>query len=613
MELALLVLERLFCSSHAVFKAARMGMHHTLILCSAALEAERSKLVLTILSGFLQHPSGVCLLLECGALEPCVNDLLKLYRGTGAGVDGSPVDGVLGEVRDVPMDLAFAHEQGESPRDAPTFQVVVAALASHPGGLAALMASGWLALLLAELEELGEDREMLLPVLLSEHHHPRLHPLYLVQEILASPAVSTVLCALSERDPPDQVRLRAELERPLRTLMLEPALGHCDDKHHLGLLLLSSLSVHPDTLLALDRCLGLRTVLQRAQDLAHDDEGCLIEDAASLLRHDLLAVWGAPSAPSASHLVDSDSDPFPTSVGLPIPLVLTPVSPEATLELAAALREEQTSFEVLLGHDPGPDALSGMLLRVLRLYRSDVSRTLEPLAPTGGTQHWRLCAEVLLAPIGRLSGSAGLATLLSRAAALVRDGGGEEDDSSFQICWLAVALHGMFPDDVEEAYQALVLYSRLPGLRAVAWPLRGGDGDATLGIITTIVEQELPDLACALLRWGCTVMQACRPWLDQGWWGTLGPAKIAWGVLLPPLYGLDYHLYFVVAVCKHLSHALELATNQEGPDSTGLHPWLCGLVADFAPAESMRFLHALCRRYRPWCVPALANQISENC
>jgi hypothetical protein len=475
------------------------------------------------------------------------------------------------------------------------------------------MASGWLALLLAELEELGEDHEMLLPVLLSEHHHPRLHPLYLVQEILASPAVSTVLCARPEQDSPDQARLRAELERPLRTLLLEPALGPCDDKHHLGLLLLSSLSAHPDTLLSLDRFLGLRTALQRAQDLAHDDEGCLIEDATTLLRCDLLALWGAPSAPSASNLADSDAGSIPIAVGLPNPLLPTTESPEATLELTAALREEQIALEVLLGRDPGPCESSAMLLRVLRLYRSDGSCTLEPLAPSGSTRHWRLCAEVLLAPLGRLSGSAGLAALLSRAAALVGDGGGGEDDSGFRICWLAVALYEMFPDNAQDAHQALVLYSRLPGLRAIAWPLRSGDGDATLGIITTIVEQELPDLACALLRWGCTVTQACRPWLDQGWWGTLVPTVVAWDVLLPPLYGLDYHIYFVVAVCKHLSDALEFTANQLGPDSTGLQPWLRGLVADFNPAEFMPFLHALCRRYRPWCVLALANRVHDNC
>jgi hypothetical protein len=135
------------------------------------------------------------------------------------------------------LDLSFdaSHEHVMKQRDAPRFRVAVAVLASHPLGLATMMESGWLTLLLEELEELKYERELLLAALLSGIYHPRLRPLYLLQVLKMAPAACAVLCAPAEQDSLDQAQLRVMLEGLLRSLVLDPALAPVDDRHYLAL------------------------------------------------------------------------------------------------------------------------------------------------------------------------------------------------------------------------------------------------------------------------------------------------------------------------------------------------------------------------------------------
>ncbi|KAI8803521.1 broad-minded protein-domain-containing protein, partial [Cladochytrium replicatum] len=82
-------------------------------------------------------------------------------------------------------------------------------------------------------------------------------------------------------------------------------------------------------------------------------------------------------------------------------------------------------------------------------------------------------------------------------------------------------------------------------------------------VVEGILEEELPSVSSAFTLAGCTPSQITQRWLRECFWNVLDFPDVCRYILLSLFCGVDYQIYFCLAVFKHLSDRVLAATRDQ--------------------------------------------------
>ncbi|KAI8822140.1 broad-minded protein-domain-containing protein [Fimicolochytrium jonesii] len=142
-------------------------------------------------------------------------------------------------------------------------------------------------------------------------------------------------------------------------------------------------------------------------------------------------------------------------------------------------------------------------------------------------------------------------------------------------------------------------------------------------LVEAILETELPALFSAFTLSGCTPSQLTQRWFRELFWTHLPLSSIGTYLLLATVFGIDYQIYFCIALLKHIQPAVLIATRDHGlvaflgdpsrvvgasdgiphistagKQKEGTHGKNSGDDDVFAPARYLSYMHTLRDKYR---------------
>ncbi|KAJ3052354.1 hypothetical protein HK097_006475 [Rhizophlyctis rosea] len=119
----------------------------------------------------------------------------------------------------------------------------------------------------------------------------------------------------------------------------------------------------------------------------------------------------------------------------------------------------------------------------------------------------------------------------------------------------------------------------------------------SIHLVEAIVETELPEVFSAFTLSGCTPSQICQRWIREVFWNVLPFREIANYVLLALAFGMDYMVYFCIALLRHASPRMMLATREQEL-ILFLNEARYGLGEGFATRDHVSFMQSLEVKYR---------------
>ncbi|KAJ8326199.1 hypothetical protein QVD99_002342 [Batrachochytrium dendrobatidis] len=176
--------------------------------------------------------------------------------------------------------------------------------------------------------------------------------------------------------------------------------------------------------------------------------------------------------------------------------------------------------------------------------------------------------------------------------------------------WFIATLYIMTHGD-GEAVQAFLDFFSFRMLSLFMWsrPLEFFSKD-TLGLKSTmellrltschlveyILSDELPMISSAFMLSGCTPTQMCQRWFRECFWTILPFSEITNYITISLVFGIDYHIYFAIALIRHVREQILVATR----DHTLIEFMNDGqqIGKGFMVCECMEYMHALRDRHR---------------
>ncbi|KAJ3324109.1 hypothetical protein HDV06_000650 [Boothiomyces sp. JEL0866] len=182
--------------------------------------------------------------------------------------------------------------------------------------------------------------------------------------------------------------------------------------------------------------------------------------------------------------------------------------------------------------------------------------------------------------------------------------------------WFASTIFLIFEGNADESNKILKSFSeRLPSI--YLWPQFSvsymntiSTANQIASIIPTIchwveaiIEVELPKVSSAFTLSGCTPTQMVQQWVRELFWNFLDFSEIQNFVLTCLLYGIDYQVYYCVALIRHCKELLLAAARDEVFIHTIHDP---KLSVGFKTADYLPFMNQLKERHREMA-PAIVD------
>ncbi|KAJ3208291.1 hypothetical protein HDU67_006913 [Dinochytrium kinnereticum] len=130
-------------------------------------------------------------------------------------------------------------------------------------------------------------------------------------------------------------------------------------------------------------------------------------------------------------------------------------------------------------------------------------------------------------------------------------------------------------------------------------------------LVEAILGEELPSLFSAFTLSGCTPSQITQRWMREWYWNVLDFPEIINHLTLNLVCGVDYHIYFCIALLKHLERPI-LTAAREGKLITYLNEAgeNSGDVSGFEAGRYVGFMRELEEKYRETIFEEMHAQIS---
>ncbi|KAJ3043748.1 hypothetical protein HDV00_004154 [Rhizophlyctis rosea] len=116
-------------------------------------------------------------------------------------------------------------------------------------------------------------------------------------------------------------------------------------------------------------------------------------------------------------------------------------------------------------------------------------------------------------------------------------------------------------------------------------------------LVEHILEVECPECLAAFTLSGCTASQICQRWIRELFWNVLPFSEITSHILITLAFGPDYLVYFCIALLRHASPRLMLATREQEL-ILFLNEARYGLGEGFVARDQMGFMQSLEAQYR---------------
>ncbi|KAI8922174.1 broad-minded protein-domain-containing protein [Powellomyces hirtus] len=129
-------------------------------------------------------------------------------------------------------------------------------------------------------------------------------------------------------------------------------------------------------------------------------------------------------------------------------------------------------------------------------------------------------------------------------------------------------------------------------------------------MVEYIAEAELPSLFSAFTLSGCTPSQISQRWMREMFWNTLPLPEIANYLLLSMSFGIDYQIYFCIALLRHITPDVLLAT-RDHELITYLHE-AEAVGATFSAGAHLAFMKELELRYRDTILQEMKEAVVIN-
>eukprot|EP00118_Oscarella_pearsei_P019053 m.199524 g.199524 ORF g.199524 m.199524 type:complete len:1322 (+) comp39573_c1_seq7:174-4139(+) len=442
------------------------------------------------------------------------------------------------------------------------------------------------------------------------------------------------------------------------------ALLQYEQSHLFGLRFLSVLTTCLDTLLFLESCYNFQDALLSLQWRNTSSSGDFIIDMCSVERNRLLVSTYLIGGPSERvlpprDLANNPDDPYPWAVftSFPVPSMYRPKSPSKTVRTSdvlgrflertassnASWKEDcQAVFCDALKTKPSclnsQEVLSALLERFVDALTQNPGEVLfsekaSSDVPMESLNSMQTLGTALVVRYGRylkvLGGSgdhkSSLVRLLQRIKGVLK---AQQMKIDSPICslkhvypnhdWFASTLFLLFGGNEDRTFAFLLKFSQLlPSCYLWAPRLHMSihlpDTLAASGIhpifsaighnIELILQAEVPHVYSAFRLSGFTATQMCQHWLYQCFWNYLDWPEICHFLCLCIVLGIDYEIYFCIAIFKHLEYSILQAVQQ--------HNLLTFLkerpIDSFSCADHVEYMQSLERKYREMIMPDLRD------
>eukprot|EP00842_Homolaphlyctis_polyrhiza_P000608 jgi/Hompol1/1548/HPOL_005322-RA len=176
--------------------------------------------------------------------------------------------------------------------------------------------------------------------------------------------------------------------------------------------------------------------------------------------------------------------------------------------------------------------------------------------------------------------------------------------------WLMPTLFILCNGDDDAAYEFLsktlatrlpsvFLWSRMPYLAASSAGETGQQqplGPTSCHLVESILEEEFPMVSSAFTLSGCTPTQMVQRWFRECFWNVLPFPEISNFLFTCILHGIDYQIYFAIALIRHTKDRILAAARDQ--DLIVLINDGLALGHGFYTHDALEYMHGLAAKYR---------------
>ncbi|KAH6577024.1 hypothetical protein BASA60_004260 [Batrachochytrium salamandrivorans] len=136
-------------------------------------------------------------------------------------------------------------------------------------------------------------------------------------------------------------------------------------------------------------------------------------------------------------------------------------------------------------------------------------------------------------------------------------------------------------------------------------------GSTSCHLVEFILEDELPMISSAFLLSGCTPTQMCQRWFREYFWGILPFSEISNFVMICLVFGVDYQVYFAIALIRHNQDRILTAARDQTLINLMNNGELIG--AGFRSSANMDYIHEIRGRHRNLVLTEMKHACGVDC
>ncbi|KAH6587127.1 hypothetical protein BASA50_001406 [Batrachochytrium salamandrivorans] len=136
-------------------------------------------------------------------------------------------------------------------------------------------------------------------------------------------------------------------------------------------------------------------------------------------------------------------------------------------------------------------------------------------------------------------------------------------------------------------------------------------GSTSCHLVEFILEDELPMISSAFLLSGCTPTQMCQRWFREYFWGILPFSEISNFVMICLVFGVDYQVYFAIALIRHNQDRILTAARDQTLINLMNNGELIG--AGFRSSANMDYIHEIRGRHRNLVLTEMKHACGIDC
>mmetsp|Transcript_30466 Transcript_30466/g.46031 ORF Transcript_30466/g.46031 Transcript_30466/m.46031 type:complete len:558 (-) Transcript_30466:219-1892(-) len=188
-------------------------------------------------------------------------------------------------------------------------------------------------------------------------------------------------------------------------------------------------------------------------------------------------------------------------------------------------------------------------------------------------------------------------------------------DSHFSVDWFAVCIMALCKGDIAKTKMVLdtLLFGKKNCVALLHYRHAGGiDSGCTIIVrmVYEVLECECPEVIVALEEMGFPLSSTLLLWIRQSFVGILsfGDALLLNGILIA--LGVDYYVYFTVAILRHLQPAIiKQSSLYRGLNGAAKAHFPIRDVRAFRVVDALDYADCLCRRHRGHCLKGIVEKL----